>query len=499
MPKRYLILLVIACALVPLAALAQAPQFTLLPGQRIEFRFDYGGDSSPITVSFDSPGATGVDLSIFTPAQLDAIFRGDNVNPIGRGTPQKNYALYWQGSFNQGGVYRVVLENKSGATYTYRLDISGDAIKGAAPVGTATPAPTPFIAVDGKYRVLNLWLPSGSGATAIRLAVPDAPSACTHANQIPQPIRANIRLCPNETYPALRVAGNNIVLVGDESRSSIVTSSGRQWALQIDGSNNWIENVTVQANADGLDRVAWLCQYDACVFNTQPATTTVRGGLLYAGGILLNGSNSLIRGMTVRGAMIGIATNNGRHNYILENQVSDSYGWGVFNIKSADSFFVANEFSRVNHGCSTPDGYKFEHGCETAGWVCLGCANNLIARNQCSGSANCYYMSGERGLASNNNRFVANYCAAATDNCFELTFSRDNTFQENVSTVDPKSGLGCKYPYWIGGSTVYFKNNRWECDIAALKAFQDASASTTAQTMILDLDAFVAPVSTPVK
>ena len=97
---------------------------------------------------------------------------------------------------------------------------------------------------------------------------------------------------------------------------------------------------------------------------------------------------------------------------------------GHFNIKSGGSYFVANEWSRVNHGCTLPDGYKLLHGCETAGWVCLGCSGNLIARNQCTASANCYYMSGERGLASNNNRFLSNYCAAATDNCFELTFSR---------------------------------------------------------------------------
>jgi hypothetical protein len=165
----------------------------------------------------------------------------------------------------------------------------------------------------------------------------------------------------------------------------------------------------------------------------------------------------------------------------------------MFNMKSADSFFANNEWSRVNHGCTTPDGNKFSHGCETAGWVCLACANNLVSQNQCAGSANCYYMSGERGLASNNNRFVANYCAAATDNCFELTFSHDNTFQDNVSTVDPKTGQGCKYPFWVGGSTVYFKNNRWECDISADKAYDDARNSTTAPTNIMDLDVFVPP------
>ena len=158
---------------------------------------------------------------------------------------------------------------------------------------------------------------------------------------------------------------------------------------------------------------------------------------------------------------------------------------------------MGNEWSRVNHGCTMPDGTKLLHGCETSGWVCLGCSGNVVARNQCTGSANCYYMSGERGLASNNNRLLSNYCAAATDNCFELTFSRDNVLQDNVSTVDPKSGQACRYPYWVGGSTVYFKNNRWECDIDANKAYDDARGSTTAVTSILGLDSFVEPPATP--
>ena len=86
-------------------------------------------------------------LSIYTPAQLDAKARGETVNPVGRGTPQKNHELFWTGSFNQGGVYRVALENKSNAVFTYRLDISGAGVKSAAPIMTPTPQPISDIVV----------------------------------------------------------------------------------------------------------------------------------------------------------------------------------------------------------------------------------------------------------------------------------------------------------------------------------------------------------------
>lgn len=475
---------------------AQSPQFTLLPNQLSEFRFEYLGDGSFITVAFDSPGATNVNLSIYTPAQLDARARGENPNPVGRGAPQRNHELFWTGSFNQGGVYRVILENKSNAVYTYHLDIGGGAVKSAAPMMTPTPQPTSDVSFDGKQRILTAPLPPGAGSQSIRLAIPTVPSTCTHVNQIPQLIKQSVRLCANEVYPPLKILGNNIVLFGDESHISVITSSGRQFALTVDGSNNWIENVTIQANADKLDKIAWLCIYPTCTA-VPPSTAPIPGGMTYGGGVLLNGSNSVIRSVTVRNGMIGIATNSGRRNYILENQLSDVNGWGSYNVGSTESYFIGNEWSRVNHGCVGSDGRKYDYGCETSGWVCLACNQNIIAHNQCTGSANCYYMNGDHPeMRSNNNKFVSNYCAAATNNCFELTFSLGNVLQDNVSTVDPKSGRACQYPYWVGGSAVYFKNNRWECDIDATKAYDEARAQT-AGTQIYSLESYIAPTTIP--
>src|SRR5919199_737478 len=98
--------------------------------------------------------------------------------------------------------------------------------------------------------------------------------------------------------------------------------AGRQFAVTVEGSNNLIEGVTIQASADPADAGAYLCLYTDCVFPTRPRPTTIYGGTLYGGGILLKGSNSTIHAVTVHGGTIGIATGNGRGNYNIYNQLN---------------------------------------------------------------------------------------------------------------------------------------------------------------------------------
>lgn len=360
-------------------------------------------------------------------------------------------------------------------------------MSGAAKIEAVTPAATTSLLSENGQTILSVNLPPSAGATALRLVMPNKPTACTHAKQIPAVIAQSIKLCPNEIYPPLRLVGNNLALYADDARTAIVTSVSRQFAVTIEGSNNWVEGVTIQAHADPKDPGAWLCLYDECLFPTRPLTTTLRGGIRYGGGILLKGSNSTIHGVTVRGGTIGVATVDGRVNKVIDNQLSD-LGWGSFNVNSVGSYFVGNVLNRDNHGCTTPDGKKFLSGCETSGWVCLGCTANVIVSNHCELSANCFYMSGERGLASNDNKFIANYCAGATDNCFEITFAHGNILQDNIGTVDPKTDKPCKYPFWIGGSIVYFQNNTWQCSVSADDAFNQARDSTIVATNIINTE-----------
>jgi hypothetical protein len=239
----------------------------------------------------------------------------------------------------------------------------------------------------------------------------------------------------------------------------------------------------VQARADPRDLGAWLCLYDDCKFPTNPVTT-IRGGLIYGGGIYLKTTNSTVNNVTVRGGTIGIATVDGRNNNIIANQLNDLAGWGSYNWGSIGSYFVGNQFNRINHGC------------ETAGWVCINCTGNAITRNRCELSGNCYYINGDRSLPSNDNKFIANYCAGATANCYEITFSTGNLLQDNIATFEPKSNQACKYPFWLGGSVVIAQNNMWQCAINADTAFNQSRDSTVSATNIINLDAFgAAPIS----
>lgn len=466
--------------LLPSPSFAQDPFLALLPNARADYRFEYLGDRTPIDITAEAP--EGVELSIYAPDQEMAVGSGS----------RKGNELRWSGRFNAGGVYHAIIENKTPGPVLYRITINGESVSGVGQVITDTPDTNATVSSQGGRKTLTVSLPPGAG-NVLRLASPAVPTICTPTNQLPPVITASLRLCPNEIYPPLRIVGNGIGLFGDDGRSAIINSAGRQFAVNAEGAGNWIEGVVIQAGPDAADAGAFLCQYEECIFATQPNKTVLRGGLLYGGGVLVNGSNNTVHNVTVRGGTIGIATVNGRGNYLVGNDLSDLNGWGSFNIRSTSSYFVSNTLNRNDHGCTTPDGFKFEHGCETAGWVCLACSNNVIAWNHCEGSGNCYYMSGERGLASNNNRFIANYCAGSPNNCFELTFSKGNILQDNIATADPVTGASCKYPFWIGGSTVYFGKNTWGCTFSPQESIDHAVQSTTVPTIALQLGTTSSP------
>lgn len=451
-------------------ALADEETLTLLPGAKHEYRFDYKGDRTQIDIVVEAP--EGVELSVFVPDQAD---------PIGQGS-RKGNGLHWSGKFNVPGAYRATVENKTPGPILYSIAFLGESVSGVAMIVRDSAPPSANASTQGGRIGLNVNLPTG----AKRLQSPVVPGECTPPNALPQIVNTSLKLCANEIYPPLHLVGNNIGLY-DETHSAILNAGGRQFALVMEGTNNWIEGVVIQSSPDAADAGAFLCQYDECDFPTQPTKTTITGGLAYGGGVLLLGANNVMHGVTVRGGTIGVATVDGRNNTLVENNLSDLNGWGSFNIRSTNSVYVGNQFNRDNHGCTTPDGRKFEHGCETAGWVCLQCNNNLVVRNHCEGSGNCYYMSGERGLASNNNRFIANYCAGSPNNCFEFTFSKGNILQDNIATAHPQTGAACKYPFWIGGSTVYFGKNSWGCSISPEDSISDAVKSTNVPTQALAL------------
>ncbi|HZQ09000.1 MAG TPA: right-handed parallel beta-helix repeat-containing protein [Anaerolineae bacterium] len=477
--RRFLLLLFLFLILVSTAqAQDEDGGGTLLPGAKDEYRFDYKGDRTQIEVVVEAPD--GVTVEVYPPGATE---------PVGKGS-RKGNELHWTGKANSGGAYRLIIENKTPGPIVYSMVVLGQGVSG---VGRVIPDQQPASAnasTQGGRVTLNVSLPTG----ARKFTSPVVPTNCTPANALPQVISASLKLCPNEIYPPLRIVGNGIGLFADDARSAVINSAGRMFAVNLDGGNNWIDGVTIQSAPDPADAGAFLCQYDSCEFPTQPDKTVIQGSLAYGGGILVNGSNTVIHNVKVRGGTIGVATVNGTNNALVDNDLSDLNGWGSYNLRSSNSVFVGNRFERDDHGCTTPDGRKFKSGCETSGWVCLQCNNNLIARNHCVASGNCYYMSGERGLGSHNNRFIGNYCAASPNNCFEITFSKGNVLQDNIATADPQTGAACKYPFWIGGSTVYFGKNTWGCMISPQDSLAHAIASTEVPTVALTLGASNPPV-----
>lgn len=445
---------------------------TLLPGAKHEYRFDYKGDRTQIDIIVEGP--EGVDLYVYVP---------DQPEPIGQGSRTRE-GLQWSGKFNVPGAYRATVVNTTQGPIIYSMAFLGESVSGVGQIVEEKSAPLAGVSQAGGRVTLEVNLPTG----ARQFQSPVAPDICTPANAMAPVMHTSVKLCASEIYSPFRMVGNGIGLFGDDAHSAVINGAGRQFVVVMEGTGNWIDGVVIQSAPDAADDGAFLCQYDECVFPTQPNPTTLRGGLEYGGGVLLLGANHVVHNTSVRGGTIGIATVDGYNNAFIENNLSDLNGWGSFNLRSNNSVFVGNHFDRDNHGCVTPDGRIFEHGCETAGWVCLQCNQNLIANNHCEYSGNCYYLSGERGLASNNNRFVGNYCAASPNNCFEFTFSHGNTLQDNITTAHPQSGVACKYPFWIGGSTVYFGNNTWGCAIAPETSLEHAIASTNIPTVALSLD-----------
>lgn len=449
----------------------QETEITLLPGQRHIWRFEYKGDKSEIIVVVDAP--EGVELGVYEP---------DAAEPVGRGTRRgdgNGSEIVWAGKFNAPGVYRAIVTNPTPGPILYSIAVLGESVSGVGRIVASAPPQNADVSTQGGRINLTVKLPTG----ARRLQSPSVPAQCTPAHALPQIINASVKLCPNEIYPPMHLVGDGIGLFGDDARSAVINGGGRQFLVVMEGNGNWLDGVVIQAAPDERDAGAFLCQYDECVFPTQPEPTKIQGGLAYGGGALLLGNHNVVHDTTVRGGTIGVATVDGSDNFLVGNNLSDLNGWGNFNLRSRNSVFVGNAFNRDDHPCTTPDGRKFENGCETAGWVCLQCEQNLIADNRCEYSGNCYYLSGERGLASNNNRFIGNYCAASPNNCFEFTFSQGNVLQDNIATAHPQTGAACKYPFWIGGSTVYFGENEWGCSIGPEIAIAHAVASTSVPTV----------------
>ncbi len=341
----------------------------------------------------------------------------------------------------------------------------------AAPPPTAAPAAAKNVA---PARTLAYALPATLNLGALNVNVPPEPQNCTPPEQMPDVVSASVKLCAGAEYRPFAVRGEDIGVFG--SPNAVIRAHGRAYGIVVEGARILIANVLIRATTDAADAAILLCLYPDCKGSA--------GGAAYGGGILVRASDTTVMDSDIAGGVVGIAAERVRGFQALNNRLDNATGWGSYNFAVTDSVFAGNSLSYANRSCTTPDGGYLPSGCEAAGWLCIACQKNIVAHNVCTGSGDCFYMNGEGDLTSNDNRFHQNECRAAPHNCYEVTFATGNEFVENIARDDPETGTACKYPFWVGGSHVYFARNQWSCTISPDAALADATASTGVPTRV---------------
>lgn len=337
---------------------------------------------------------------------------------------------------------------------------------------TAVPTQRP-VEIAAPLHTISVNLPATLSLNSLALRVPNEPGACTPADAMTDVIDHSIKLCAGQNYRPFLVRGENIGVFGD--KSSVIRSQGRGYGIVVEGASNVIQNVLIRGTTDGEDENILLCLYPDC--------RGKQGGAAYGGGILVRAPGTMIMDSDIAGGVVGVAAEHVTGLKLINNRLDDSSGWGSYNFAVESSYFVGNSWSRDNRACNTDGGY-LPTGCESAGFLCIACQHNIIAKNFCVNSGDCFYMNGEGNLTSNNNRFHQNECRASPHNCYEVTFATGNEFVENIARDDPETGAACKYPFWVGGSQVIFSRNYWSCNISPELSIEHATASTQVPTKV---------------
>jgi len=507
---------------------------------KIWYRFEYLGDRSPISVAVDGFGVKDLDVLIYTPDQIGPNFTEPTQTAIGRGggnRTQSGHDVFWTGAFPSGGTAYVAIVNNTTRAIVFRLSVAGTSVvttpfqlpdnpqpaatdnsftgirveTGTTVKPTAT-TPLAFLDLDltvvrgnrtkwlrdfysgnpttlasGPTQVSNdplttiyVIYPAELGIPPLPRTVPIAPGICTPPEAIGVVITQTIKLCPNATYRALNISGSFVGVFQDDANTALIKSEGRSFAVTAAGDGIYLQGIKVQGTTDPQDRGKWVCAFDKCKFGN----VFVEGGPVYGGGISINGSNTLIKDVTVTGGTIGVALLEGTDNFLINNHLLYQTGWASYNRFPQRTQFLGNQFNFANRDCRGPDGVYYSQGCETAGWICISCVEVLVLNNECKRGGNCYYVSGDGGTPSFNVKFIGNTCYSAPNNCFEATFSKGIYFERNQARKDPYTGEQCNYPFWIGGSEVTFgKGNDWACLVNASTARTRSETSGAATTV----------------
>jgi TolB protein len=119
----------------------------LNPGEEQWYAYYYAGDGSPVEVRLQVVPDEGATFAVWTPEQIRRRGVGDEVQPVGRGSPDPSAAgsYTWSGSFNTPGTYYLVVDyaGKGPGTSYYYLDVRGDGVSLSAPSPATSSKPSP--------------------------------------------------------------------------------------------------------------------------------------------------------------------------------------------------------------------------------------------------------------------------------------------------------------------------------------------------------------------
>ena len=290
---------------------------------------------------------------------------------------------------------------------------------------------------------------------------------------MPDVVDRSVKLCPGQNYRPFLLRGEKIGVFGD--KSSVIRSQGRGYAIIVEGTPTYVQNVMIRGTTEAGDANS----SSVSILTAEE----ILAAQIMAEAYWCAGQKRPFLSLTSREVSPGSRRNTCAVSKLINNRLDDSSGWGSYNFAVEASDFLGNTWSRDNRACNTESG-PFPTGCESAGWLCIACHQNIIAQNFCINSGDCFYMNGEFSLNSNNNRFHRNECRASPHNCYEVTFAIGNEFVENIARDDPDTGAACNYPFWVGGSHVIFARNTWSCRSVREISVEHATASTNTPTRI---------------
>lgn len=98
------------------------------------FRFEYGGDNSPIEIRLWNGADRNLAFNVYTPEQINESTWW-LLPPIGRGTRFEQADLAWVGKFYAPGTYYVEVQNFGDQAQEYTLTIQGPNVR-LCPVST---------------------------------------------------------------------------------------------------------------------------------------------------------------------------------------------------------------------------------------------------------------------------------------------------------------------------------------------------------------------------